>query len=526
MTATTATRQWRSDLPDVDIGGTTLPALVLERAAGLGDKPALVDATSGRTLGYRQLAEGVERVAAGLAARGFARGDVLALYSPNLPEYALAAYGAMAAGGTVTGANPLLTTEELAGQLADAEARLLVTVPPFLDRALAAADKAGVQEVLVFGEADGATPFRELLTHASPPAQVAIDPDRDSAALPYSSGTTGLAKGVELTHTQLVTNLRQAQAVLGLREDDVVLAVAPFFHAMGFNILLACSLAAGATVVTMPRFDLEGFLQAIQEHRATFTIVVPPIVLALANHPLVDSYDLSSLRALGVGAAPLGAEPEQRCAERLGCMTVQGYGMTETTALVATGPLHAPRRGSVGRLVPNTEARIVDPDSGADLGPGRTGELWVRGPQIMRGYRDRPEATAQTVDADGWLHTGDLCYLDEDGYLFVVDRLKELIKYKGYQVAPAELEHLLLTHPAVADAAVVPRPDPEAGEVPVAHVALRGQATAEELLVYVAERVAPYKKLRAVRFTDQVPRSPAGKLLRRKLVEAERTGTR
>ena len=207
-------------------------------------------------------------------------------------------------------------------------------------------------------------------------------------------------------------------------------------------------------------------------------------------------------------------------------MTIQGYGMTETTALVATGPLHAPRRGSVGRLVPNTEARIVDPDSGADLGPGRTGELWVRGPQIMRGYRDRPEATAQTVDGDGWLHTGDLCYLDEDGYLFVVDRLKELIKYKGYQVAPAELEHLLLTHPAVADAAVVPRPDPEAGEVPVAHIALRGQATAEELLTYVAERVAPYKKLRAVRFTDQVPRSPAGKLLRRKLVEAERTGTR
>ena len=201
---------------------------------------------------------------------------MLALYSPNLPEYALAAYGAMAVGGAVTGANPLLTTEELAGQLADAEARLLVTVPPFLDRALAAADKAGVQEVLVFGEAEGATPFRELLTHVSPPAQVAIDPDRDTAALPYSSGTTGLAKGVELTHTQLVTNLRQAQAVLGFREDDVVLAVAPFFHAMGFNILLACSLAAGTTTVTMPRFGLEGFLQAIQEHRATFTIVVPP----------------------------------------------------------------------------------------------------------------------------------------------------------------------------------------------------------------------------------------------------------
>jgi acyl-CoA synthetase (AMP-forming)/AMP-acid ligase II len=517
----TATRPWRSHLPDVEVGGTTVPALVLRHAARLGDKPALVDAASGRTIGYRQLAAGIERVAAGLAARGFAKGDTLALFSPNLPEYALAAYGAMAAGGVVTGANPLLTTEELAGQLADAQARLLVTVPPFLDRALAAADKAGVQEVLVFGEAEGATPFRELIAHDHPPARAATGPD-DLAALPYSSGTTGLSKGVELTHANLVTNVRQSQAVLGFREDDVVVAVAPFFHAIGFNIILHASLAAGATAVTMARFDLEGFLRAIQEHRATFTIVVPPVALALAGHPLVDAYDLSSLRLLGVGGAPLGASVEQRCADRLGCATGQGFGMTEAAALIACGPLDAPRRGSVGRLVPNTEARVVDPASGADLGPGRTGELWIRGPQVMRGYRDRPDATAQTVDAGGWLHTGDLCYLDEDGYVYVVDRLKELIKYKGYQVAPAELEHLLLTHPAVADAAVVPRPDPEAGEVPVAHVALRGPATAEELLAYVAERVAPYKRIRDVRLTDSVPRSPSGKLLRRVLVEAER----
>jgi acyl-CoA synthetase (AMP-forming)/AMP-acid ligase II len=519
----TATALWRSDRPDVEVGGTTVPALVLRHAARLGDKPALVDATDGHTISYRQLAAGIERVAAGLAARGFAKGDTLALYSPNLPEYALAAYGAMAAGGVVTGANPLLTTEELAGQLADAQARLLVTVPPFLDRALAAADKAGVQEVLVFGEAEGATPFRELLAHDHPQVQVALGPD-DLAALPYSSGTTGLPKGVELTHANLVTNVRQGLATLTLREDDVVLAVAPFFHAIGFTINLHASLAAGATVLTMARFDLEGFLRAIQEHRATYTIVVPPVALALAGHPLVDAYDLSSLRLLGVGGAPLGASVEQRCADRLGCVTGQGFGMTEAACLITVGPMDAPRRGSVGRLVPNTEARIVDPESGAELGPGRTGELWIRGPQVMRGYRDRPEATVQTVDADGWLHTGDLCYLDEDGYLYVVDRLKELIKYKGYQVAPAELEHLLLTHPAVADAAVVPRPDPEAGEVPVAHVALRGQATAEELLAYVAERVAPYKRVRAVRITDSVPRSPSGKLLRRVLVEAERAG--
>jgi acyl-CoA synthetase (AMP-forming)/AMP-acid ligase II len=501
-----------------------LPRFLLEHARDLGDKPALVDGPTGRTLSYRQLADGVERVAAGLAARGFGRGDVLAISSPNLPEYALALYGAMAAGGAVTGANPLLTADELAGQLADAGASVLVTVPPFLDTARAAAEKAGVGEVVVFGQADGATPFASLLGAEGPPPAVEIDPDRDLAVLPYSSGTTGLPKGVELTHANLVANARQAQAALGFTADDVIVAVAPFFHAIGLNLILPCSLAAGATVVTMPRFDLAGFLEIIQEHRVTGTVVVPPVVLALAGHPLVDRYDLSSLRFLGCGGAPLGADVEQRCADRLGCLVAQGFGMTEGSATFAIAPLEAPRRGSVGRLLPGTEARIVDPERGADLGPGRTGELWLRGPQVMRGYRHNPEATAATVDRDGWLRTGDLCYVDADGYLFVVDRLKELIKYKGYQVAPAELEHLLCAHPAVADAAVVPRPDPEAGELPVAHVALRGQATAEELQTWVAERVAPYKRLRAVRFTDQVPRSPSGKLLRRVLVEAERAG--
>ncbi|HVD15210.1 MAG TPA: AMP-binding protein [Actinomycetota bacterium] len=513
---------WRSDLADVEVGGVSLPEFVLEHAGRLADKPALVDAQSGRSISYGLLAAGVERVAAALAARGFGKGDVLALYSPNLPEYALAAYGAMAAGGAVTGANPLLTAEELAGQLADAGASILITVPPFLDRARAAAEKAGVDEVLVFGEAEGATPFSTLVAHGHGPATVAIDPEETLASLPYSSGTTGLPKGVEQTHGVLVTNARQSQATMGVGEDDVVLAVAPLFHALGFNTVLACGLRAGATVVTMPRFDLEDFLRAVQEHRVSFTIVVPPIMLALASHPLVDRYDLSSLRVVGCGAAPLGADLEQRGADRLGCAVIQGFGMTEMTATIAVSPVGAPRRGASGRLLANTQARIVDPATGADLGPGRTGELWVRGPQVMRGYRDRPEATAATIDAQGWLHTGDLCYFDEDGYLYVVDRLKELIKYKGYQVAPAELEHLLLAHPAVADAAVVPRPDEEAGEIPVAHVVPRAEVTAEELQAWVAERVAPYKRVRAVRFTDQIPKSPSGKLLRRLLVEAER----
>jgi acyl-CoA synthetase (AMP-forming)/AMP-acid ligase II len=507
----------RSDLPDVPVGGVTLPGLVLGQAGRLGDKPALVDGATGRAISYRELAAGVERTADALAARGFAPGDVLALYSPNLPEYAVTAYGAMAAGGAVTGANPMLTAEELAGQLADSGARILVTIPPLLERARAAAEKAGGVEVLGFADLAGG---------GHPSVRITIDPATTLAALPYSSGTTGLSKGVELTHAGMVANVRQTRAVLGPEEDDVVLAVAPFFHAVGFGLVLPCGLAAGATVVTMARFDLEDMLRTIQDRRVTYSVVVPPIALALAGHPLVDEFDLSSRRVLGVGAAPLAAEVELRCAERLGCHVGQGLGMTETSAVIAAGPLEAPRRGSVGRLLPNTEARIVDVDSGTDLAAGRAGELWVRGPQLMRGYRDRPAATAATIDADGWLHTGDLCFFDEDGYLYVTDRLKELIKYKGYQVAPAELERLLLTHAAVADAAVVPRPDPDAGEVPVGYVVLRAEVTAEELQAYVAERVAPYKRLRDVRITDAVPRSPAGKLLRRVLVEAERNAPR
>jgi acyl-CoA synthetase (AMP-forming)/AMP-acid ligase II len=515
----------RSQLPDVEVGGAAVHEFVLERAARMGDKPALVDAASGRALSYRELAAGVERVAAGLAARGFRPGEVLALYSPNLPEFALAAYGTMAAGGVVTTANPLLTADELGGQLADASARLLVTVPPFLDRALAAAEKAGVDEVFVFGEPPpgaAARPFRELIAHDHPPAGVAVDPDRDLAAMLYSSGTTGLPKGVELPHASLVTNARQNLVGIGFREDDVVLAAAPLFHAMGFNLLLPCPLQAGATLVTMPRFELEGFLDAIQRHRVTVTIVAPPIILALAHHPLVDRYDLSSLRLVGSGAAPLGADLEQRCADRLGCQVAQGYGMTEHASTLAISPLDAPRRGSVGRLLPRVEARVVDPASGADLGPGETGELWVRGPQAMRGYHGQPEATAEMVGPDGWMRTGDLCSVDADGYIYVVDRLKELIKYKGYQVAPAELEHLLQAHPAVADAAVVRRPDTEAGEIPVAYVSLRGEVTPDELIAYVAGRVAPYKRVRAVEVVGEIPRSPSGKLLRRVLVDAER----
>jgi acyl-CoA synthetase (AMP-forming)/AMP-acid ligase II len=305
--------------------------------------------------------------------------------------------------------------------------------------------------------------------------------------------------------------------------DDTLVGVLPLFHIYGLNVVMNAVLRNGATLVTMPRFDLEGFLGLVQEHRATKAHLVPPIVLALAKSPVVERFDLSSLTLVNSGAAPLSAELQEAAAQRIGCPVVQGYGMTESSPVTHVTPLDPERHrvGSIGPPVPNTECRIVDVAGGGELGAGEEGEVCVRGPQVMRGYLDDPEATADTVDADGWLHTGDVGRADDDGYVVLVDRVKELIKYKGYQVAPAELEALLVQHPAVAEAAVVGRPDEEAGEVPKAFVALSGEATEEEIMAFVAERVAPYKKLRACEVVDEIPKSPSGKILRRVLNERE-----
>jgi acyl-CoA synthetase (AMP-forming)/AMP-acid ligase II len=510
--------------PDVDIPDVPLHELVLGDAASRADVAALVDGPSGRTLTYGQLAGGVRRLAAGLAARGFGKGDVFAIHSPNLPEYALAYYGVAAAGGVNTTINPLYTADELAFQLRDAGARFLLTVPPFLDRALAAASMTGVEEVFVLGEAEGATPFSSLLTAGDTPPAVDFDPANDLVALPYSSGTTGLPKGVMLSHRNLVANLAQCKPVLVSGEGDRLISVLPFFHIYGQVVLMAAALWQGATLVTMPRFDLEDFLRILQEQRITQAFLVPPIVLALAKHPMVDKYDLSSLEFIMSGAAPLDAGLERAASGRLDCDVTQGWGLTETSPVLTTNagaPLGL-RPGSVGVPLPNTELRVVDPATGADLGRNQTGELMARGPQVMKGYLNNPEATADMLDPDGWLHTGDLGHVDDDGYVYVVDRVKELIKYKGLQVAPAELEAVLLAHPAIADAAVVRYPDEEAGEVPKAFVVARSPLEAEEVIAFVAERVAPHKKVRRVEFVDEIPKALSGKILRRVLMERDR----
>jgi acyl-CoA synthetase (AMP-forming)/AMP-acid ligase II len=515
----------RSPLADVVPPDQTLTEYVLAGAEGRADKNAIVDGPSGRALTYGALAAMVRRAAKGLSLRGFGKGDVFALYCPNVPEYAVAFHGVASLGGINTTINPLYTPEELKRQLNDAGAKLLLTVPPFLESVQEGVRDTGVEEVFVLGEGEDATPFAALLENDGDPPHVDIDPATDLVVLPYSSGTTGFPKGVMLTHRNLVANLEQTMAALGgLHESDVTMGVLPFFHIYGMVVVMSLALRVGSTVVSMPRFDLPQFLGLVQEHRATGAYLVPPIVLALAKHPVVDDYDLSSLRWILSGAAPLGKDIATATSDRLGCLVLQGYGLTETSPVSHVNPLDAERikPGSVGPPAPSTQCRIVDVSSGEDLGPGENGEIWIRGPQVMHGYLNEPDATKACLDEEGWFHTGDIGYADEDGYFFIVDRLKELIKYKGMQVAPAELEALLLTHPKIADVAVVPKPDEAAGEIPKAFVVRREDLSEEAVKKFVAGRVAPHKKIRAVEFVDRIPKSPSGKILRRVLIDFER----
>jgi len=522
---------FRSNSPKLDVPDVPITEYVLRHADRLGDKPAMVDGPSGRTLTYRQLADGIRRAATGLARRGFTKGDVLAIYSPNVPEYAVVFNAVASLGGINTTVNPLYTTDELVKQLVDARARLLVTAAPFLDKAREAAAKAGVEEVFVLGSAEGARPFAELLAAPPSPPVVAIDPSRDVVVLPYSSGTTGLPKGVMLTHRNLVANLCQCLAMPnfdGFAEQDVIMGVLPYFHIYGMVVIMKFGLCQGATVVSMPRFDMQEFLGIIQKYRVTIAPIVPPIVLGMVKHPAVSQFDLSSLRLVFSGAAPLGEEIARELSVRLGCPVVQGYGMTEASPVTHLSPTrNAPvKPGSIGMVVPGTEVKLVDVVTGAELGKNQEGELLIRGPQIMKGYLNHPEDTAQAIDAEGWYHSGDVGFVDDEDWFFIVDRTKELIKYKGMQVAPAELEALLATHPAVLDAAVIRKADEEAGEVPKAFIVLKPDeasraTTAEALMAWLAERVAPHKRVRHVEFIDQIPKSASGKILRRVLAQRE-----
>ena len=506
----------------------TVPQLIRERARLRPAAVALVEAATGRQFTYGELDRLIGRVAAGWVALGLKPGDVLLMFAPNSPEWPIAALGALAAGGVVSGANPMYGAADLAHQMRDANASFVFTIPPFLATAREAAALAGGATLVLLGGdeskgndkatggAEGTVSFATLLACTNPEPVLATDPDA-LAALPYSSGTTGVAKGVMLTHATLVANICQYNQSYQTPEGTVVLAFLPMFHIFGFTVVTLCGLAVGAKVVTVPRFEPEPFLKAIETYRVSRLGVVPPVLQFLALHPLVDAHDLSSLEIVGCGAAPLGGALEQKAAQRLNCKVMQGFGMTESSGCVATTHPDRVRTGTSGQLLPGTQARLVSPDTGEDAAPGQAGEIWFRGPQAFKGYLNQPQATAATITADGWVRTGDIGTIDADGYLSITDRLKELIKVKGFQVAPAELEALLFTHPAVADAAVIGRPDDRAGELPVAYVVARGALSADELKAWVAERVVAYKQLGDLVLCEAIPKNPSGKILRRVL---------
>jgi acyl-CoA synthetase (AMP-forming)/AMP-acid ligase II len=535
-----------SPFPEVDIPTASVYDYIF---AGFSDpddpdleRVALVDAKTGRQTSYRELMARVESFAGALAARGLGVGDVVGLLAPNSSAFAVAFHGILRAGATATTINALFTAKDIAKQLTDSKATMLITISalaPGAEEGAAAAGLSADDVVVLDGVGrDGAGPgaghpnAEDLLAAGTTAPQPEFAPSSHLAALPYSSGTTGNPKGVMLTHRNLVANVAQIRPLHGMVPDDVVLAVLPFFHIYGMTVLLNAALHARARLVIMPSFDLGEFLANIATHKCTIAFIAPPVAVALAKHPLVDEYDLSSLKVVMSGAAPLDADLGHAVAKRLGCKVVQGYGMSELSPVSHITPFDGGRLNmhdeaplsSVGWTVSNAASKLVDPETGDEIqvpaeGLSKTGELWFKGPNVMAGYLNNDEATRETIDENGWLHTGDLAQVDARGLVYIVDRLKELIKYKGYQVPPAELEAVLLSHPEIADAAVIGARDDEGEEIPKAFVVKQRESalTDTDVIEFVAGQVAPYKKVRQVEFIDAIPKSASGKILRKDL---------
>lgn len=516
---------YTSPHPPITVPDMPLPHFILDCCSRYGDAPAIIDGADRTTITYTELARRIRAVAGGLAAIGLKKGDTVAIVSANDVRFPPAFFGVSMAGGVVTTINPMATVDDLVRQFRDSKTVRIICSAAVLDKVREAAAACGIPHIHVLGDAS----FDALMDSAAPVPDIRFDLKKDLAALPYSSGTSGLNKGVMLTHFNILANLMQTSQSDATAPGDQVLAVLPFFHIYGLSVIMNLVLLRGATIVVMQKFEPEPFLRVIQDCKISKAYLAPPLVLFLAKSPLVDQYDLSTLDSITSGAAPLDEQVSDECARRIGCLIRQGYGMTETSPTIMRDgvTLETIRAGTVGVPCPGTEIRLVDPDTGIDATRGGPGEIWVRGPQVMLGYLGLPEETARAITPDGWFKTGDIGTVDADGYFRIVDRLKELIKYKGYQVAPSELEGYVLQHPDVLDAAVIPVANDEAGEIPKAYVVLKAgrHASAQDIIDFVAAKVAAYKKIRQVEFIDVIPKSPAGKILRRILVDKERAKT-
>ena len=489
------------------------------------DKTAIIDGDS--TYSFSELENFSSRFSGALKNLGILKGDRVGILAPNCAEFVIAFHGITKSGGVVTTINSGYREREIAHQIQDSGCKILV-VHESLTQIFSEARsliKTDVKAIVVTEEHGTEGSFWQLVNSSEPHIASGLDTTNDLAALPYSSGTTGLTKGVMLSHSNLVSNVEQLMGLSGgasMNDKDVILVHLPLFHIYGMNVLMNPCIAAGATQVMMGRFDMEEFLSLIETHRVTKLFTVPPVGLGLSQYPGVATRDLACLEFAMFGAAPLSAELQVKISEVLNCAVIQGYGMTESspvTNIDFTEP-GLMKAGSIGPAVANTEEKIVDTeDPDKQLGPDEVGELMVRGPQVMLGYFNNPQATEETLTNDGWLHTGDIGKMDEEGYVWVLDRKKELIKYNGFQVPPAELEGLLIEHPEIADAAVIGKPDEESGEIPKAFVVKTAGSDISEdaVMSFVASKVSTFKHVREVEFIDAIPKNPSGKILRRLL---------
>ncbi|KAJ7945561.1 4-coumarate:CoA ligase-like protein [Quillaja saponaria] len=459
----------------------TLPEFVLQGAELYGDKVAFVEAVTGKEITYNEVVRDTKRFAKALRSLGMKKGHVVIVALPNIAEYAIIALGIMAAGGVFSGANPASHTSEIKKQVQAAHAKLIVTDGPNYEKV-----KGLELPVIVIG-------------------------------------TTGMSKGVMLSHRNLVANL--CSTLFGVTPELVgqvtILGLIPFFHIYGITGICCATLRNKGKVVVMGRYELRTLLNALITQEITFAPIVPPIILNLVKNPVVDEFDLSKLKLQAVMTAAAPLAPELRTAfenKFPGVLVQEAYGLTEHSCITLThaGPAEGfgiAKRSSVGFILPNLEVKFIDPETGRSLPKNTPGELCVRSQCVMRGYYNNEEETSLTIDKNGWLHTGDIGFIDDDENVFIVDRIKELIKFKGFQVAPAELEAILLTHPSIEDAAVVPLPDEEAGEIPAASIVMsKGlKENEEDIMNYVASNVAHYKKVRVVHFVESIPKSPSWK---------------